>query len=121
MNGEWTFNFGYFGVKSDGSYEAAPEAGSYQGKITITQNSSQLNISAPGAVPMTNGTVSGNQFESKGPSPMRWVGTISGQRMTSMVKMEGGVFWIHHLIGRYWLTRPTPLKDPYLLFFRSCR
>ncbi|MEG4595378.1 hypothetical protein QUB00_26735 [Microcoleus sp. F8_C2] len=77
LNGEWTFNFGYFIAKSDGSCEAAPEAGSYQGKITITQNSSQLNISAPGAVPMTNGTVSDNQFESSGPSPMRWVGTIS--------------------------------------------
>lgn len=77
LNGEWTFNFGYFIANSDGSCEVAPEAGSYQGQITITQNGSQLNISAPGAVPMTNGTVSSNQFESKGFSPMRWVGTIS--------------------------------------------
>lgn len=77
LNGEWTFDFGFFSVKSDGSCESAPEAGAYQGKITITQNGSQLNISPSGPVPMTNGNVSGNQFESRGQTPMRWVGTIS--------------------------------------------
>jgi len=77
LNGEWTFDFGWFSFSSDGSCKAAPEAGAYQGKITITQNGSQLNISPSGPVPMTNGNVSGNQFESRGQTPMRWVGTIS--------------------------------------------
>jgi hypothetical protein len=81
LSGDWTFNFGFFSYSEsdpEGTCKAEPEAGPYQDTITITQNGNKLSVSAPSAVPMTTGTISGNQFEASGPSPMRWTGIFEG-------------------------------------------
>ncbi|MDJ1168964.1 hypothetical protein PMG71_05955 [Roseofilum sp. BLCC_M154] len=76
LNGDWRFDFGWFTYSSqEGCTSVSP--GTYTGLMTISQNGNQLSMSPDGPVPMDDGTLSGNQFQARGGTPMRWVGTVS--------------------------------------------
>jgi hypothetical protein len=80
ISGKWQFDFGWFAFDPsdvDGTCRVVTEAEPFQGEINIDQSGENLTISPPSGVPMRQGSLVGDNFNSSGEAPLRWQGKLN--------------------------------------------